>query len=180
MGLRTTISRLAALYIAAVVLAPQPAAAEVRQWTVGGDEGAAWREHELLSTAMSFDVPGTIQLVAFTSEDNVIPSLSWVDGFPPNYVEERARALIWDNIAVVRPLLEIVDGIDTTSTHLAFKRFGIAQDGTKFFFDLGTRFPANRIAFFSALGGPQLGGAAVQRRLHPRLCAQGQRRRQLQ
>ena len=153
MGLRTTISRLAALYIAAGVLAPQPMAAEVRQWTVGGDEGAAWREHELLSTAMSFDVPSTIQLVAFTSEDNVIPSLTWVDGFPTGYVEERAQALIWDNIAVVRPLLEIVDGIDTTSTHLAFKRFGIAQDGTKFFFDLGTRFPANRIAFFPRLKG---------------------------
>ena len=153
MGLRTTISRLAALYTAAVVLAPQPAAGEVRQWTVGGDEGAAWREHELRSTAMSFNVPSIIQLVAFTSEDNVIPSLTWVDGFPTGYVEERAQALIWDNIAVVRPLLEIVDGIDTTSTHLAFKRFGIAQDGTKFFFDLGTRFPANRIAFFPRLEG---------------------------
>ena len=144
-----TIFRLAVLCIVAL----QPAAAEVRQWTVGGDEGAAWREHERLSTAMSFDVPGAIQLVAFTSEDNVVPSLSWVDGFPTGYVEERAQALIWDNIAVVRPLLEIVDGIDTTSTHLAFKRFGIAQDGTKFFFDLGTRFPANRIAFFPRLEG---------------------------
>ena len=153
MGLRTTISRLVALCIVAVPLALQPAAAEVRQWTVGGDEGAAWREHELLSTAMSFDVSGAIQLVAFTSKDNVIPSLSWVDGFPSGYVEERAQALIWDNIAVVRPLLEIVDGIDTTSTHLAFKRFGIAQDGTKFFFDLGTRFPANRISFFPRLAG---------------------------
>lgn len=153
MGLRTTVSRLAALCTAAVVFAPQPAAAEVRQWMVGGNEGAAWREHELLSTAMSFDVPGTIQLVAFTSEDNVIPSLTWLDAFPSGYVEERAQALIWDNVAVVRPLLEIVDGIDTTSTHLAFKRFGIAQDGTKFFFDLGTRFPANRIAFFPRLEG---------------------------
>ena len=153
MGLCTTISRLVALCIAAVALAPQPAAAEVRQWAVGGDEGAAWREHELLSTAMSFDVSGTIQLVAFTSKDNVIPSLSWVDGFPSGYVEERAQALIWDNIAVVRPLLEIVDGIDTTSTHLAFKRFGVAQGGTKFFFDLGTRFPANRISFFPRLAG---------------------------
>ena len=34
-----------------------------------------------------------------------------------------------------------------------FKRFGIPQDGTKFFFDLGTRFPANRIAFFPRLAG---------------------------
>ena len=120
MSLRTTISRLVPLCITAVVLASQPAAAEVRQWVVGGDEGATWREHELLSTAMSFNVPGAIQLVAFTSKDNVIPSLSWVDGFPSGYVEERAQALVWDNIAVVRPLLEIVDGIDTTSTHLAF------------------------------------------------------------
>lgn len=148
-----TISRLAALCTVAVILAAQPAATEVRQWTVGGDEGVAWRDHEQRSTAMSFDVPGTVQLVAFTSEDNVIPSLSWADAFPAGYVEERAQALIWDNIAVVRPLLEIVDGIDTTSTHLAFKRFGIAQDGTKFFFDLGTRFPANRIAFFPRLDG---------------------------
>ena len=50
-------------------------------------------------------------------------------------------------------MLEIVDGVDTTSTHLAFKRFGIAQNGTKFHFDLGTRFPANRISFFPRLDG---------------------------
>jgi hypothetical protein len=146
--------RLAAVSsISAVFLAIQPVGSEVLKWTVGGDQGVAWRAQELRSTAMNFDVPGAIQLVAFTSEDNVISSLNWVDGFPPGYVPERAEARIWDNIAVVRPLLEIVDGIDTTSTNLAFKRFGIAQDGTKFFFDLGTRFPANRIAFFPRLEG---------------------------
>jgi hypothetical protein len=68
-------------------------------------------------------------------------------------VQERAEALIWDNIAVVRPLLEIVDGIDTTSTNLSFKKFGTSQNGTKFYFDLGTRFPANRIAFFPRIEG---------------------------
>jgi len=142
-----------AVCFSAVVLAIQPVGAEFLEWTVGGDAGVGWRSQELRSTAMNFDVPGAIQLVAFTSQDNVISTLNWVDNFPPGYVPERALATIWDNIAVVRPLLEVVDGIDTTSTHLAFKRFGIAQDGTKFFFDLGTRFPANRITFFPRLEG---------------------------
>ena len=139
--------------VGAVILAAQTAPAELLTWTVGGDDGENWRGQELLSTAMNFDQPGAIQLVAFTSNDNVVSSLNWVDDFPPSYLAERAQASIWDNIAVVRPLLEIVDGVDTTSTHLAFKRFGIAQNGTKFHFDLGTRFPANRISFFPRLDG---------------------------
>ena len=139
--------------VACAILAAQNAPAELLRWTVGGEDGEGWRGQELRSTAMNFAEPGAIQLVAFTSADNVVSSLGWVDDFPPNYLEERAQARVWDNIAVVRPLLEIVDGIDTTSTHLAFKRFGIAQDGTKFYFDLGARFPANRISFFPRLEG---------------------------
>ena len=149
----TKILRRTAGCLAAACLAIQPAGAELLKWGVGENEGVTWRDQELRSTAMNFDTPGTIQLVAFTSEDNVISSLSWADGFPPGYVQERAQALIWDNIAVVRPLLDIVDGIDTTSTSLSFKKFGISQNGTKFFFDLGTRFPANRIAFFPRIEG---------------------------
>ena len=146
-------SNLVSGIMVAVCLVALPVSAEVRKWTVGVDDGSTWRDQELRSTAMSFDTPGAIQLVAFTSEDNVISSLNWADAFPLGYVQERAEALIWDNIAVVRPLLDIVDGVDTTSTNLAFKRFGIAQNGTKFFFDLGTRFPGNRIAFFPRLDG---------------------------
>lgn len=145
--------RLIASCAAVACLAIQPAGAEVIKWAVGGNEGIAWRDQELSSTAMNFDTPGIIQLVAFTSEDNVISSLNWAEAFPPGYVQERAEALIWDNIAVVRPLLEIVDGIDTTSTNLSFKKFGTSQNGTKFYFDLGTRFPANRIAFFPRIEG---------------------------
>jgi len=146
-------SNLVSGIMVAICLVALPVSAEVRKWTVGVDDGSTWRDQELRSTAMSFDTPGAIQLVAFTSEDNVISSLNWADAFPLGYVQERAEALIWDNIAVVRPLLDIVDGVDTTSTNLAFKRFGIAQNGTKFFFDLGTRFPGNRIAFFPRLDG---------------------------
>ena len=146
-------SNLVSGIMVAVCLVALPVSAEVRKWTVGVDDGSTWRDQELRSTAMSFDTPGAIQLVAFTSEDNVISSLNWADAFPLGYVQERAEALIWDNIAVVRPLLDIVDGVDTTSTNLAFKRFGVAQNGTKFFFDLGTRFPGNRIAFFPRLDG---------------------------
>ena len=146
-------SNLVSGIMVAICLVALPVSAEVRKWTVGVDDGSTWRDQELRSTAMSFDTPGAIQLVAFTSEDNVISSLNWADAFPLGYVQERAEALIWDNIAVVRPLLDIVDGVDTTSTNLAFKRFGVAQNGTKFFFDLGTRFPGNRIAFFPRLDG---------------------------
>ena len=52
---------------AAVCLAVQPAGAEVIKWAVGGDEGISWQDQELSSTAMNFDTPGAIQLVAFTS-----------------------------------------------------------------------------------------------------------------
>lgn len=119
----------------------------VRQWEAGG-EGFSWEGQKLSATAISFDIPGTIQLVGFRSQDNIIPRLPWIDDFPTDFIAERAQAHIWDNLPLKRPNLPIVDGRDTTSTGERFKRFGVSQAGTSLFFDLGTRFPANRIAFF--------------------------------
>ena len=127
--------------------ATEPARGEVRTWSVGG-ESLSWESQQLASTALSFDTPGAIQLVEFNSQDNIIAQLNWLDEFPSSYVKERAEATVWDNVALEKSLLEIVDGIDTTSTETGFKRFGVSQAQTRFFFDLGTRFPGNRIAFF--------------------------------
>ncbi|MBM3276615.1 MAG: hypothetical protein FJY95_00830 [Candidatus Handelsmanbacteria bacterium] len=119
----------------------------MRKWSVGG-EGLSWESQQLSKTAISNAAEGAIQLVSFSSEQNIVPQLQWVDGFPSGYVVEQSQARIWDNISLKQPNLPIVDGIDTTSTGDRFKRFGVSQQGTSIFFDLGTRFPANRIAFF--------------------------------
>jgi len=120
---------------------------EVRKWSVGA-EGLSWESQQLSKTAISNAAAGAIQLVSFSSQQNIVPQLQWVDGFPSGYVAEQSQARIWDNISLKQPNLPIVDGIDTTSTGDRFKRFGVSQQGTSIFFDLGTRFPANRIAFF--------------------------------
>jgi hypothetical protein len=125
----------------------QPAAGEVRQWSIGAG-GLSWESQRLSATAIGFGTPGAIQLLSFKSDQDIIPQLQWVDGFPSGYVAEQSQARIWDNISLKEPNLPIVDGSDTSSTGNRFKRFGVSQQGTNIFFDLGTRFPVNRIAFF--------------------------------
>ncbi len=125
----------------------QPVAGEVRQWSIGA-EGLSWESQLLSATAIGFGTPGAIQLLSFKSEQDIIPQLQWVDGFPSGYVAEQAQARIWDNISLKQPNLPIVDGSDTSSTGDRFKRFGVSQQGTSIFFDLGTRFPVNKVAFF--------------------------------
>ena len=130
---------------AVLVLGWGTAGAEVRLWQVGG-EGLTW-ESQGQSSAITFDIPGTIQLVGFTSEENIVDELNWVDDTPIGFITER-DAHVWDNVALKKPNLPIVDGDPSTSTEGRFKVFGVSQTGTNLFFDLGTRFPANRILFF--------------------------------
>lgn len=125
----------------------QQADGEIRLWSIG-TEGLPWDSQRLNATAISFGTVGVIQLVSFNSQQNIIPQLQWVDGFPSGYIAEQSQARIWDNISLKQPNIPIVDGIDTSSTGDRFKRFGVSQQGTSIFFDLGTRFPANKIAFF--------------------------------
>lgn len=127
--------------------AVQPVEGEVRQWSIG-DGGLSWESQKLSATAIGFGTPGAIQLLSFKSDQDIIPQLQWDDGFPSGYVAEQSQARIWDNISLKEPNLPIVDGVDTSSTGNRFKRFGVSQQGTSIFFDLGTRFPVNKIAFF--------------------------------
>ena len=120
---------------------------EVLQWQLGG-EGLSWRDNELNSTAISFDTPGAIQLVGFNPNDNIVRQLSWTEGFPQDFVSEAAEARVWDNVPFKQSNIPLVDGNPATSSDNRFKDFGVLQAGRAFFFDLGTRFPVNRLAFF--------------------------------
>ena len=120
---------------------------EVREWKLG-ENGSSWRENTLNSTAVRFDVPGAIQLVGFNPNDNIVRQLNWTEGYPLNFIDELAAARIWDNVPFKQTNIPLVDGDPLTSSENRFKDFGVLQTGRTFFFDLGTRFPVNRIAFF--------------------------------
>jgi len=121
---------------------------EVKEWLVGED-GLSWSSQEKSSSAIDFDVPGAIQLVAFEDE-NIVAQLDWEPGIPTEYITEQAKGRTWDNVPFTQidATLAITDGDPSTSTEDRFKQFGVLQSGRSFFFDLGTRFPANRIVFF--------------------------------
>ena len=126
-----------------------PAWPEVREWSVPAD--TPWADIERSSAAIDFDTPGSIRLLGFKSDDNIAEQLRWTHSNTPGYVGERADAYVWDNIAISKDLLAMVDGNGTTSTGEGFKS-GIQTD-KKFFFDLGARFPVSRIRFFPRLSG---------------------------
>lgn len=121
---------------------------EVKEWTVG-EGGLSWKSQEKNSSAIDFDVPQAIQLVAFEDE-NIVAQLDWEPGIPAEYISEQAKGRTWDNVPFTQidATLAITDGDPSTSTEDRFKQFGVLQAGRSFYFDLGTRFPANRIAFF--------------------------------
>lgn len=146
LGKRFVAATIAIFWIAAI---SRTAWSEVRYWRIGAD-GLSWNSQEQSSTAIDFNVPGAIQLVGFALNDNIVQRLKWVDGISPDFdfATEHAEAHIWDNQPLKGSNLAIVDGDSATSTEGRFKRFGVSQTGTTFFFDLGTRFPVNRIVFF--------------------------------
>lgn len=141
--------RLASVTLAMIMMASliTGAGAELREWQLGG-EGLSWSQNELNSTAVSFDAFGAIQLVGFTPDENIVTRLSWTEGHPRDFVEERAQARIWDNVPFKQSNIPLVDGDPLTSSENRFKEFGRLQNGRKFFLDLGTRFPVNRIFFW--------------------------------
>ena len=127
-----------------------PAGSEVRQWSVPADD--SWTDLVRGSAAIDFNTAGEIRLLGFRSDDNIAEQLiPWTHFTTPGYIDERAEAYIWDNIAVSRDLLAMVDGDETTSTGDGFK--GGIQTDIKLFFDLGARFPVSRIRFFPRLSG---------------------------
>ena len=155
-------------FAAAVAWWATAAEGEVRQWELGG-AGRSWQDDELNSTAISFDAAGAIQLVGFNPNDNIVRQLRWSEGFPLDFVSEVAEARVWDNVPFKQSNAPLVDGDAQTSSENRFKDFGVLQAGRAFFFDLGTRFPINRISFFPRPEGGRQSRAALCRRLHSRL-----------
>ena len=143
-----------------VAIAPS-AWGETTRWKVGKD-GLSWSSQSLASSATDFSVPGAMQIVSFGSEDNIIQQLAWVEEYPLDFVVERAQARIWDNQPLPLPNTPIIDGIDSTSTGTRFKKAGQNQSGVTFFFDLGARFPANRVVFFPRQIGEDADGFAYR------------------
>ena len=139
----------AALWNAAI---PEAVRAELKVWKVGGEE-LSWKSQERSSAQVDFSVPGALQINGFEAEDNIVQLLDWEEGSPPNFVSERARAYIWDNVPLKESNLPILDGDPSTSSEDRFKVFGASQAGTAFFLDLGARFPVNRIVFFPRQAG---------------------------
>jgi hypothetical protein len=118
-----------------------------------GADGLSWREQEQSSTAIRFDPTGSIQLVDFNTDDNIVEQLRWGEGFPLDFISELAGARIWDNVPFKQSNAPLVDGDPSTSSQNRFKEFGVLQAGRTFFLDLGTRFPINRILFFPRQSG---------------------------
>ena len=125
--------------------------ADIRLWTVGGDR--AWESERLTSSAAAFTPDGSLELLGFRSQDNIVEQLTWQDVVPQGFIDERSEAHIWDNAALKDTNLPLVDGDQNTSSEDRFKRLGVSQEGQAFFIDLGTRIPANRIVFFPRLEG---------------------------
>jgi hypothetical protein len=124
--------------------------ADARSWTIGS--AVAWESERLISTATDFN-EGSIELLGFRSDDNIVGQLNWKDSVPLGFIKERPTAHIWDNAALKDTNVPLIDGDSNTSSEERFKRFGVSQEGQAFFLDLGTRIPANRIAFFPRLEG---------------------------
>jgi hypothetical protein len=133
-------------YLLVVLLATTAGADE---WVLGGS-GTDWIS--LAKTAAQIDAEaaeGTIQLKGFTPDENIFGSVPWSYGKPTNLLIEAQAASMWDNTARrSNASLSIVDGDSTTSTENLFKTAGQDQNGRVFFFDLGSRVPAERISFF--------------------------------
>ena len=134
------------------------ARAEVRLWQINDGE-RNWKSVEEASTAIDFDVPNAIQLAGFRPGENITSTLSWVDGIPRDGFDIiRSNAHIWNNYPLKKSDLPIVDGDPNTSTEDRFKVFGSSQAGKRFFLDLGSRFPLNRIVFYPRLTGLDASG----------------------
>ena len=125
--------------------------ADIRLWTVGEDR--SWESQRLTSSAAAFTPDGSIELLGFRSQDNLVEQLTWQDVVPTGFIDERSEAHIWDNAALKDTNLPLIDGDQNTSSEDRFKRLGVSQNGQAFFIDLGTRIPANRIVFFPRLEG---------------------------
>ena len=144
--------------LALVLSLGSAARAEVALWQINDGE-RNWQSVAEASTAIDFDGPNAIQIAGFRPGENIVSTLSWVDGIPRDGFDLiRSKARIWNNYPLKKSDLPIVDGDPNTSTEDRFKVFGSSQAGKRFFLDLGSRFPLNRIVFYPRLTGIDTNG----------------------
>ena len=137
--------------------APNASRAELNVWRLGGD-GESWQRSAFNSAAIDFGNSDSIEILGFASDENIIQSLSWGEGSPRDYVGERASARIWDSLTLKRSNAPLVDGDVNSSSDDRFKRFGVSQEGHRFFLDLGAPFPVRRFLFFPRQSGADSDG----------------------
>jgi hypothetical protein len=132
--------------------------ADAAEWVLGGS-GLSWGDVvEVRAQIDDQSSPGSIQIRGFTPDENIITSLNWSYGKPKDLISEGSAAL-WDNTAFRSPdALNIVDGDGTTSTLDLFKRAGVDQDGRAFILDMGSRVPADSLAFYPRQEGASANG----------------------
>jgi hypothetical protein len=135
-----------------------------RAWTLGTGEHL-WSDWTQSSSAVEFlDGGRQIKLVSFAQSQNIVAQLDWTaTGTPQDYVTDLAYGRAWDNNPLRDPAasLAMVDGDSATATGKRFKQAGVSYANTSLFFDLGTRYPVNRLAFF-----PRQVGADDEGRLY--------------
>jgi hypothetical protein len=123
-------------------------AAEV--WVIGKG-GESWAARASVAAGVDMTDPKVLRPAVFTFADNITQAIEWVNVPTEDFVAE-GKGHIWDNAAVTsvdsNATSTLVDADSSTSTGDRFKTFGISQTGRIFFLDLGTSFPANRIAFY--------------------------------
>ena len=115
---------------------------------IGGGRGRSWKDDELHSTAISFDVAGAIQLVGFNPNDNIVRQLRWTEGFPLDFVSEVAEARVWDNVPFKQTNAPLVDGDAQTSSENRFKEFGVLQAAGPFSSTWARASPSIALRFF--------------------------------
>lgn len=148
---KNTIHRSLHLLVICWLLASAVASQAQDVWVVG-KSGRAWSEPAEVMAGVLEGAGGELRPVNFELADNVIQSITWVDGRTQDFISE-SSGHIWDNAAKEGSPAIIVDGDSTTTTGDRFKDFGIDQTGRIFFLDLGASFPASQIRFYPSPEG---------------------------
>ncbi len=142
-----------------------PSEAEVRSWSIGAGSTEGWQQRCKRGTGSrcegtrAVDMSGqSLSMLSTDPTDNIVGRLTWLKRLDRDleFVEEQPGGRVWDNVLTPGQdhlLLNMVDGLETTSSEGRYKGFGQGQAGRQLTFDLGTRFPVDRIVFYPRQSG---------------------------
>ena len=150
-------SAISAVALCLLCIFTHPAEADRLIWRVQ-DSPRNWQVIEDASQTVAANVSAeTVQLRSFAPATNIAcpapPNcdLDWSKKRPFEF-SERPNGHIWNLLSTgLSDDTIIVDGDSLTSTENRFKTFGASQDKNRFFLDLGSRHPINKITFFPRL-----------------------------